>query len=146
VIAADFQGRQRLTERFLMEFGLEAFTDSAWRTIFQAFLDDPELDHVPSDMDPEAARRLETLLADSEELVHPEQTFEDALSHMRLEDLARRRREFDQRIGEAETFEEKQALTVEKAALTQEYRKLAPSWSHTHAERAESRNSTERMG
>jgi hypothetical protein len=136
--------RQRRLESVLQHDGMEDFIDPAWRLIFQALLDDPELDHAPAGMEPEAARRLESLLADRTESMHSERAFQDSLAQLRRGKLEHKLRELDRRIGEAEGEEEKQALAEEKALMAQEGRDIGPGWSHAARRLAaeSSRNST----
>lgn len=145
VLARDRERRQDRLEALLQHVGTEDFTDPTWRAIFQAFLDEPELDHPPAGMDPEAIRRLEALLGDRVDLQHAGRVFDDGLRQIRLVGHERAQRELDRRIAEAEGEEEKQALAEEKARVAREGRDIAPGWSHA-ARRlaAESRNSTER--
>ena len=152
LLVPDHAVRQRRLESVLQHDGAEAFTDPVWRAIFQAILDDPELDHLPVGMDPEAARRFEILLAECmepmhSEPMHSERAFQDSRAQMRLGAVERKLRELDRRIGEAQGEDEKQALAEEKALMAQEGRDIGPGWSHA-ARRlaAESRNSTQRMG
>jgi hypothetical protein len=147
IVAKDRERRHERMEALIRDVGPEDFTDLAWRAIFQAFLDDAELDHPPEGMDPEAARRLEGLLADRTDLLHADQVFHDALAQMRLAALERRHRAIDQRMSEAEDETEKKRIAEEKAELVKEGREIGLGWSHA-ARRlgAESRNSTERTG
>ena len=151
VVARDHERRQERLEGLLRHVGAEDFTDLAWRRIFQAFLEDPELDRAPAGMDEEAARRLEALLDDREELSHPDRVFGDALAQMRLAGLERRVRELDVRMSAATDEADKQALAEEKAKVAREGREIGMGWAST-ARRlagpasAQSRNSTERTG
>ena len=147
VLARDRDRRHQRLESVLQHLGTEDFTDPSWRAIFQAFLDDTELDHPPVGMEPEAAHRLEALLDDRTELLHGERVFGDALAQMRLTALERRIRELDRRMREAGDEAGKQALAEEKARVVREGREIGLGWSHA-ARRlgAESRNSTERTG
>jgi hypothetical protein len=142
VLARDHERRQQRLEALLQHVGPEDFTDPAWRAIFQAFLDDPELDRPPAGMEPEAARRLEVLLGDPADLLHGERVFGDGLAQLRLGAVERKLRELDRRMGEAVGEEEKQALAEEKALMAQEGRDIGPGWSHAARRMAaESRNS-----
>ena len=59
IVARDRERRHERMESLLRHLGPEDFTDPAWRAIFQAFLEEAELDRPPEGMEPEAARRLE---------------------------------------------------------------------------------------
>ena len=144
VIARDRERRHERMEALLRDVGPEDFSDALWRTIFQAFLDEPELDHPPVGMEAEPARRLEGLLSDRSDLLHGERIFQDAIRQMRLATLERKNRELDRRMDDAQDEAEKKALLVEKAQVAREGRAIGLGWSHS-ARRlsAESRNSTE---
>ena len=147
IVARDRERRHERMESLLRHLGPEDFTDPAWRAIFQAFLEEAELEHPPEGMEPEAARRLAGLLEDGSELLHAERAFGDALAHVRLASHQRRVSELDRRMAGAESEAEKQALAEEKASVAREGREIGVGWSHV-ARRlgSESRNSTERMG
>jgi DNA primase len=147
IVARDRERRHERMESLLRHLGPEDFTDPAWRAIFQAFLEDAELDCPPEGMEPESARRLEGLLEARAELLDAERAFGDALVQVRLTSHQRRVRELDRRMGEAESEAEKQALAEEKATVAREGREIGVGWSHA-ARRlgSESRNSTERTG
>ena len=147
IVAKDRERRHERMESLLRHLGPEDFTDPAWRAIFQAFLDEAELDHPPEGMEPEAARRLEGLLEDRADLLQVERVFGDALAQVRLTTLERRVRELDRRMGVATDEAEKQALAEEKAEAAREGREIGLGWSHA-ARRfgAESWNSTGKVG
>src|SRR5690606_34527507 len=131
VLARDRERRHERLEALLLHVGPEDFTDPVWRRIFQAFLDDAELDRAPAGMDPEAVRRLELLLDDRDELLHADRVFGDALAQLRLAALERRGRELDRRMSAASDEAEKQALAAEKAKVAREGREIGLGWSHT---------------
>ncbi len=130
VLARDRERRYERIETLLRYVGPEDFTDPLWRLIFQAFLDDVELDRPPGGTEPEAARRLEALLDDREELLHSDRVFSDALAHLRLAGLERRGRELDLRLSAATDDSERRALAVEKAQVARERREIGPGWSY----------------
>jgi replicative DNA helicase len=130
IVARDRDRRHERMESLLRHLGPEDFTDPAWRAIFQAFLEEVELDRPPEGMEPEAARRMEGLLEDHAELIHAERSFGDALAQVRLTSHQRRVHELNQRMGEAESEDEKQALAEEKAKVAREGREIGVGWSH----------------
>jgi DNA primase len=148
LLSPDHDLRHRRLDTLLQHIGAEGFTDPVWRAIFQAFLDDPELEHPPAGLEDEASRRMESLLGGRAELVHSEQMFSDGLAQMRRGVVELKLRELDRRMSEAEGEQEKQALAEEKALMAQEGRDIGPGWSHAARRLAaeSSRNSTERMG
>lgn len=151
VLARDRERRHERLEALLHHVGVEDFTDPEWRLIFQAFLDDAELDRPPAGMSPEAARRLEALLDDREELLHADRVFGAALAQLRLTGLERTRRALDLRLSSATDDAERRAIAEEKTKLAREAREIGVGWSHA-ARRlaapgtAQSRNSTEWTG
>ena len=119
-------------ERAGEQLATEDFVDPAYRTIFQALLDDPGLRAPPTAMDPVAAQRLRELLDDPEEISHAGRVFEDAVARMRVATLGRALRELDRRIEETDDDVRKLALMEEKARLSREQRALAPDdWTTT---------------
>lgn len=97
-------------ERVAEHLGPEDFHDASDRAIFEALVRDPELKGPPPDMDSGAARKLEALLADPEELSHAERVFQDSLHRLLSGTHAREIRELERRLEEAASFEEKQGL------------------------------------
>jgi len=104
----------------------EDFDDPSHRAIFLALLDDPEMRAPPPSMDPVAARRLEEILSDPEELAHGIDVFTKSVNRMRVSVLDRRIGELQDRIEAATTDDAKGSLAREKARLAQERRELDP--------------------
>jgi len=104
----------------------EDFDDPHHRAIFLALLDDPEMRSPPSSMDPVAAKRLESILSDPEELAHGIDVFSKSVNRMRVSALDRRIRGMQQSIEAATTEGEKRVLAREKEKLAQERRELDP--------------------
>jgi DNA primase len=118
-------------ERAGERLGTEDFVDPAYRAIFQALLDEPELRSPPTSMDPVAAQRLQELLDDPEELAHAGRVFDDAVARVRVATLSRKLQDLDRRIEQAPE-DQKLALTEEKARLSRERREMAPDdWTAT---------------
>jgi DNA primase len=112
--------------------GAEDFVDSSYRAIFQALLADPELRAPPVSMDPVAARRLQEILDDPEEVGHAGRVFDDAVLRVRVTTLSRAIQDLDRRIEQAQGEDRKRALVEEKARLSSERRELAPDdWTTT---------------
>jgi DNA primase len=110
--------------------GPEDFADPAFRAIFEALLADPELRAPPQAMDPVAAKRLEELLAGSEEPQHAGRMFDDSLTRLRLEQGKRQMDEIDRRLLQVTEGEERENLLRERGRLTEERRQIAPDHSH----------------
>jgi DNA primase len=127
VLARDRERRHELVERALMRIGPEDFKDATDRAIFQAFVDDPDLDRPPEGFDPRALPRLEALLAepsDDEQLAHGGREFDEALMALEGARIAIRIDELQGRIEASTNDEEKLRLIQEKRALGDELRAL----------------------
>ncbi len=111
------------------------FVDPAYRIIFQALLDEPELRGPPPGMDPVAAQRLDELLADPEEVGHATKVFEDAVARIRIAALDRRTQELERLLAQSDDDGEKRALIEEKVRLAAERRALGPDDWTTAARR-----------
>ena len=107
------------------------FFDSAFRDIFEALVEDPELTHAPEGMAAESARIMDELLSDPEELSQAHRVFEESLSRMRIAVVDTRLEELDLRIRRAESADEELALLREKADLGKQRRDLGLDWSST---------------
>ncbi len=119
-------------ERAGEHVGAGDFVDVAYRTIFQALLDDPELRAPPVSMDPVAARRLQEILSDPEELAHAGRVFEESVARMHVAALDRRSEDLDLRIAAAAGDGEKRTLIEEKERVSRERRELPPDdWTTT---------------
>jgi len=113
-------------ERAGEHLGAGDFMDLAYRTIFQALLDDPGLCAPPVSMDPVAAQRLHEILSDPEELAHAGRVFEESVSRIQVAVLDRRSQDLDQRIVAAAGDGEKRILIEEKERLSRERREIRP--------------------
>ena len=119
-------------ERAGEHVGAGDFVDVAYRTIFQALLDDPELRAPPVSMDPVAARRLQEILSDPEEPAHAGRVFEESVARMHVAALDRRSQDLDLRIAAAAGDGEKRTLIEEKERVSRERRELHPDdWTTT---------------
>ena len=119
-------------ERAGEHVGAGDFVDVAYRAIFQALLDDPELRAPPVSMDPVAARRLQEILSDPEELAHAGRVFEESVARMHVAALDRRSQDLDLRIAAAAGDGEKRTLIEEKERVSRERRELHPDdWTTT---------------
>jgi DNA primase len=119
-------------ERAGERLGAEAFLDSAYRTIFQALLDEPELRAPPAAMDPVAAQRFQELLSDPEEIAHAIRVFDEAVARIQVGALDRRSQELDRLIEEAGQEDQKRVLIEEKSRVSWVRRELSPDdWTTT---------------
>jgi len=139
VLARDRDRRHELVEKALMRIGPEDFKDVVDRAIFQSFVDDPDLDRPPEDLDPRAGARLEALLAepaDEEQLAHGGREFDEALMALEGARIAVRIDALQGRIEAATDDEEKLELIREKQSLGAELRALGRpggSYARRHA-------------
>lgn len=144
VLARDRERRHERLENLLMAVGPGDFSDEVNRAIFQAFLDDPELQTPPEHLDPTARQRLDVLLAepaDDTELLHAGRTFNESLIAIRRHALERQAEDLDRRIELASSDEEKRTLASEKAGIARELRAMGQGWAHTARKlRTESRH------
>jgi hypothetical protein len=106
----------------------EDFYDPAYRTIFRALLDDPEMRAPPAAMDPVAAQRFDEILSDSAELAHGIDVFTNSMNRMRVLALDRRMQDLQQQIEAAASDDEKLELMKVKAGLASELRELDPNY------------------
>lgn len=66
------------------------FVEPTYRVIFEALVEDPELQAAPDGMDLAASAALEGLLGSEEELAHGGRVFEDSVARIRRQSLDRR--------------------------------------------------------
>ena len=98
--------------------------DRAFRAIFEALIDDPELAAWPQGTDPEAARRFEELMADAEELVPASQVFDDVVGEIRAREIERGNPVVPSDADEAE----KARLAKQKEELVKKKNAWRPDW------------------
>jgi len=119
-------------ERAGEQVGPGDFMDPAYRTIFQALLDDTGLRAPPESMDPVAVQRFNEILSDPEELAHAGRVFEESVSRIQVVVLDRRSQDLDRRIAAAAGDGEKRTLIEEKERVSRERRELRPDdWTTT---------------
>lgn len=129
VLARDRKRRQLLIERALERIGPEDFKDPTYRAIFQAFMDEPELETPPESMEPSVARRLEELLAeppDRDQLAHAEREFLAAVARMEAARLSAELDELQRQIEATTDGEEQMRLVL----LKKEKRQLLDDARH----------------
>jgi DNA primase len=117
---------ERVSERVVPE----DFADPAFRAIFEALVTDPELHAAPQAMDPVAAKRLEELLAGSEELAHPRQMLDDTLQRLQIEAVARESAEIDRQLAETQDGSARAELMHQKERLAERRRQIGEDHSH----------------
>jgi DNA primase len=107
-------------DRALERIGPEEFRDPAWRAIFQALMENPELAAPPPEMAEEPARRLDELLASPEELDHTGQIFEDCIRSLQDREVRERRGELMSRLQAETDPEERRRLAQALQELSRE--------------------------
>ncbi len=130
-------------ERAAERIGPGEFRDPVHRAIFEALMDEPELDLLPDGMPSEVVRRFEDLLGDSEVLEHTGRVFEESVERLLAEGRAERRAALRVRLREPGTQEEKNALLREMEALGREG---MGRWNVTRRESPAGSNPNDRQG
>jgi len=118
-------------ERASERIGPDDFDDAANRGVFEALLEDPELDRPPPELDAAAAARLDELLSDRRELSGAETIFDSAVRRMKMSGFGVRQKALRERMAAAEDDEERVEIAKELEALSRERRALGADWSHT---------------
>ncbi|MEX2528435.1 MAG: DNA primase [Gemmatimonadota bacterium] len=116
VLLRDRSWLDRAAERV----GPDDFRDPAYRNLFQALLDDPDLQGPSEGMEPSVARRLVELNSDPEALVHAGRIFEDAVGEMLRHSGEQRLRDLDARMKATDDPKEQEALAQEKLRIRRE--------------------------
>ena len=117
-------------ERASERIGAGDFADGAYRAIFEALLREPGLRQVPPGLDLVAARRLEELLGDPQDVGHGGRVFEDAVARLRMLALKREQEEVEGRRAEASDPDERAALGEEIDRLSKERKEIGPDLSN----------------
>ncbi|NIP59040.1 MAG: hypothetical protein GWM92_12165, partial [Gemmatimonadetes bacterium] len=107
------------------------FVDPAYREIFQALLEDPDLRQVPLGMDPVAARTMEELLGESREVTHTRQVFQETVNRIRRKPLDQRAEELRGLLRKAEEAGDEErvhTLMDELSNLARERREMGEGW------------------
>lgn len=100
------QARDFVT-RAAEQVGLDDFEDRANRAVFQALVADPELQAPPPRMPPEAAQRMQELMAEGRRLFDLERVFQDTVDHLIRSRLKRQQKEIRRAIQDADPNSEK---------------------------------------
>jgi DNA primase len=117
-ILAEPQRLAHITERI----GADRFRDAHYRSIFEVLLENGE-EHTPEQLadqlEPDVVKELDSLLAELDALIDPEQTVEASLADLEARELDERLEEIDRSISLA-TDAEKDELVKEKLRLHKE--------------------------
>lgn len=138
VLARDRNRREELLERAMERVGPEDFKDPAHRAIFQAFVDDPELQVPPEGMEPRASQKLESLLAappDDGQFDHGPQAFQGALDRIQRSRLAAQMDDLQRQIESSSDENEQLELIRSKRELQKEMNALGTGTGGEHARR-----------
>jgi DNA primase len=117
-------------ERAAERVGPEDLVDPAYRVIFQALVESPDLSHPPEWMDAPVAHRFEELLASDEELGHGGRIFDDSVTRILRMSLDRRIEDAEARlvqVGEGD----RQDLEEEIHHLRAERQGLGRGWAES---------------
>jgi DNA primase len=147
VLARDRERREEHLEYAAMRIGPEDFRGEADRAIFQAFLDDPQLDGAPEEMDGRLATYLQRLLAepaDSAELAEATRVFREAVNQLAEHRLYRQMEQVQAAIEAADRDEDKAALVQQKQRLKAEAAELGVRWAPAARKYARGFNETPR--
>ena len=117
--------------RAVERVGAEDFEDPAYRSIFQALLDDPKLSGAPAGMEAAAAARLEELLADREEISHTQRIFEESVGRILRRHLEKRYEEGEIRLSEEEDETTRRALMEELIEIKRKKGEGGEDWHFT---------------
>ena len=115
-------------EKSAEHLGPEDFEKQAYRAIFEALLDDPELTHPPAELEPDTARIMESLMSDPEELSQAHRVFEESLGRLKGRSIRRRLHDLDVRLSETEDDAQIAELLSEKSGLVAEARQYGVDW------------------
>ena len=112
--------------------GPRHFVDVRYRAVFKALLADHDLTHPPEGMVPEAARVLDKLLADPEELGRGHRVFKESVSKILSTSLQGSLDEVTPKLQNNTLDEQEETeLLLEIERLSKERRDLGQDWSPT---------------
>ena len=112
--------------------GPRHFVDVRYRAVFEALLADHDLTHPPEGMVPEAARVLDKLLADPEELGRGHRVFKESVSKILSTSLQGSLDEVTPKLQNNTLDEQEETeLLLEIERLSKERRDLGQDWSPT---------------
>jgi DNA primase len=106
----------------------EEFSDPALRAVFEALVEDPELSHPPTGMDPMTAARLEELLGNPERISEASRVFEDSIGQIKEGQLAVRAEDLRVAMSREEDPERQQSLVVELEEIARLRREMKTDW------------------
>ncbi len=143
VLAQDRERRQEHLEYALDRIGPEDFKNEAERSIFQAFLDDPDLETPPDHLEESTARYLRTLLvsaSDPDEFGGAGHVLHSAVLRMQVDRLYGQMDRVQEAIAATDDRDEKLRLLQEKARLRAEAEELGVRWTPSARKHAQGFN------
>jgi replicative DNA helicase len=115
-------------DRAAERLGEEDFSDPAFRAVFQALVEDPELAHPPASMEASAAMRLEELLASPERISEASRVFEDSVGQIKEGQLAARAEGLRAAMSREIDPAKQQALMQELNEISRLRREMKIDW------------------
>ncbi len=104
-------------DRALERIGPGEFQNEVYRAIFEALVDEPELETPPAHLSEEAVRTMETLLGDREELEHTERVFEESMAALHDRNLRAREVELREALSRTDDPEQEREIVGELQRL-----------------------------
>lgn len=132
VLAQDRERRHEHLEYVLVRIGPEDFKNDAERSIFQAFVDDPELARPPDTLDRATTEYMETLLAsavDPDELGAGARVLHESVGRMVEDRLYAEMDRLQTAIEATDDLDEKKRLLLEKDGLRSEAAAMGVRWA-----------------
>lgn len=132
ILARDRERRHEHLNSILESIGPEDFKNEAERSIFQSFVDDPELTAPPEGLDPGAVRLAEELLAevsDPDELASAGRMLHDSVNRLAEDRLHHEMDRLQRAIEDTDDVDEKRRLLLEKARLREEVSAIGIRWA-----------------
>ncbi len=132
VLAQDRERRHEHLEYVLVRIGPEDFKNDAERSIFQAFVDDPELARPPGSLDPASTEYMETLLAaaaDPDELGAGARVLHESVGRLVEDRLYAEMDRIQAAIEATDDLDEKKRLLRKKDGLRSEAAAMGVRWA-----------------
>lgn len=132
ILARDRERRHEHLNSILESIGPEDFKNDAERSIFQTFVDDPDLTGPRDGLDARAVQLLDELLAevsDPDELASAGRMLHDSVSRLVEDRLHHEMDRLQRAIEDTDDVDEKRRLLLEKARLREEASAIGIRWA-----------------
>lgn len=132
ILARDRERRHEHLNSILESIGPEDFKNDAERSIFQTFVDDPDLTGPRDGLDARAVALLDELLAevsDPDELASAGRMLHDSVSRLVEDRLHHEMDRLQRAIEDTDDVDEKRRLLLEKARLREEASAIGIRWA-----------------